>query len=114
MRPIAFVVPGRFDTRTGGSIYDRRIVEGLRQRGQSIDVVELDGPFPFPDQRSMEQAYQRFASIGDGSIAVVDGLVLGAIPDVIRAAARRIRIVAVVHLPLAADMPWPGAKSLWQ
>jgi glycosyltransferase involved in cell wall biosynthesis len=114
MRPIAFVVPGRLDTRTGGSIYDRRIVEGLRQRGLSIDVVELDGSFPFPDQQSTEQARQRFASIGDGRIAIVDGLVLGAIPDVIRVAASRIRIVALVHLPLAADpgMDADEARSL--
>jgi glycosyltransferase involved in cell wall biosynthesis len=108
MRPIAFVVPGRLDTRTGGSIYDRRIVEGLRQRGLSIDVVELDGPFPFPDQRSIERARQRFDSIGDGRMAVVDGLILGAIPGVIRATATRMPIVALMHLPLVAD---PGMDA---
>jgi glycosyltransferase involved in cell wall biosynthesis len=108
MSPIAFVVPGRLDTRTGGSIYDRRVVEGLQRRGLAIDVVELDASFPFPDRRSMEQARQQFDAIDGGGIAIVDGLILGAIPEVIRAAADRMRIVALMHLPLTAD---PGMDT---
>lgn len=108
MRPLVFVVPGRLDTRTGGSIYDRRIVEGLRQRGVSVDIVELDGTFPFPDQRAVEHARERFASLGDGRIAIVDSLVLGALPSLVCAAANRTPIVALIHLPLAAD---PGMDA---
>lgn len=108
MSPLVFVVPGRLDTRTGGSIYDRRIVEGLRQRGVSVTVVELEGAFPFPDQPAMERARERFASIGDGLVTIVDGLILGAIPHILREAAHRLRIVALMHLPLAAD---PGMDA---
>ena len=35
---------------------------------------------------------------------VVDGLALGAMPEVIEREALRLRIVALVHLPLAADV----------
>ena len=45
------VVPGDLDTRTGGYGYDRRIVAGLRDRGWSVDVRELDDGFPRPDRR---------------------------------------------------------------
>jgi len=47
-RSLVFVVPGRIETRTGGYEYDRRMIAGLRARGWSVDVRELDGSFPHP------------------------------------------------------------------
>ncbi len=43
---IAFIVPGRLDQLTGGYLYDRRIVEGLRERGRAVRVVELSARDP--------------------------------------------------------------------
>ena len=43
------VVPGPIEQRTGGYIYDRRIVEGLRALGWTVRVHELAGRFPQPD-----------------------------------------------------------------
>ena len=102
MPPVVLVVPGRLDVRTGGSIYDRRIVEGLRQRGWFVDVLELDASFPYPTAASLEQADHALAAIRAGTIVIVDSLALGAIPDLIARETSRLRIVALVHLPLAA------------
>jgi len=104
VRPVVFVVPGRIETRTGGYIYDRRIVEGLRDRGRRVDVCELDAAFPFPPQASLDRAAKALSGVRDGAIVVVDGLALGAMPDQIEREASRLRIVALVHLPLAAEM----------
>jgi len=104
MRSIVLVVPGRLDARTGGSIYDRRIVDGLRQRGWLVEVLELDASFPYPTGASLEQADRALAAVRTGTIAIVDSLALGAIPDLITREAARLRIVALVHLPLAADV----------
>lgn len=104
MRPVVFVVPGRIDTRTGGSIYDRRMTEGLRKQGWSVDVRELDATFPFPTEEALTHAARLFASILGDSIVVVDGLALGVLPDIIEREATRLRIVALIHLPLAADV----------
>jgi len=100
---VTFVVPGRIETRTGGSIYDRRMTEGLRDHGWSVDIRELDGAFPYPDEEALASAARALATIQDNSIVVVDGLALGAMPDVIAHEASRLRVVALVHLPLAAD-----------
>ena len=43
MGPIALVVPGHLGERTGGYLYDRRIVAGLRRLGWVVDVLELAG-----------------------------------------------------------------------
>ena len=96
------VVPGRLDARTGGSIYDRRVVEGLRQRGWFVEVLELDESFPFPTDAALAHAGRAFAVIRAGTIAIVDSLALGAMPDLITREASRLRVVALVHLPLAA------------
>ena len=38
MHSVVFLVPGRIDVRTGGTIYDRRITEGLREHGWLVEV----------------------------------------------------------------------------
>ena len=104
MPPVVLVVPGRIDARTGGSIYDRRIVEGLRNRGWFVDVLELDASFPYATTASVEQADRALAAVRTETIAILDGLALGAMPDLIEREASRLRIVALVHLPLAATV----------
>jgi glycosyltransferase involved in cell wall biosynthesis len=102
--PVVFVVPGRLDTLTGGSIYDRRMVEGLRARGWSVDVRELGDGFPRPAPEALAHAAGVFASLADGVTAIVDGLALGAMPAIVEQHSRRLRIVALVHLPLALEV----------
>jgi len=104
MRAVCFVVPGRIDSRTGGYIYDRRMTEGLRQRGRPVDVRELDATFPFPTHAALEHAAAVLGSVPDDTILVVDGLALGAMPDLVEREAARLPIVALLHLPLAADV----------
>lgn len=38
---IGLVVYGDIDTTSGGFLYDRRLVDGLRERGDSVDVIGL-------------------------------------------------------------------------
>jgi len=104
MRSLALVVPGRLDGRTGGYIYDRRIAAGLRHLGWSIDVVELDASFPRPTPGALARAARALATIADGTVAMIDSLALGAMPDLLTLEASRLRIVALIHLPLAATV----------
>lgn len=98
------VVPGSIDTRTGGSIYDRRMADGLRRRGWDITVVELAGDFPQPTAVAVADAARALAALPDGTLVVMDGLALSALPDLVAHEASRLRVVALVHLPLAADV----------
>ena len=43
---IAFVVPGRLTQLTGGYLFARHIVEGLRARGRVVRVIELSARDP--------------------------------------------------------------------
>ena len=100
---IVLVVPGRLDTPTGGYVYDRRIVEGLQSRGWPVEVCSLDGSFPWPSDTERAGAAAAMASIPSGVTVLVDGLAGGAMPTVMEREAARLRLVALVHHPLADE-----------
>jgi len=97
------VVPGDLETRTGGYGYDRRIIAGLRGRGWSVEVRQLDDSFPRPTSAARTHAACALAAIPDRTTVLVDGLALGALPDEAAREAARLEIVALVHHPLAAE-----------
>jgi glycosyltransferase involved in cell wall biosynthesis len=100
---LVLVVPGRLDTPTGGYVYDRRIVEGLHKLGWRVEVCSLDGSFPWPSAAARAVAATALASIPSGVTVLVDGLAGGAMPTVMEREAARLRLVALVHHPLADE-----------
>ncbi len=97
------VVPGPLDQQTGGYIYDRRMVDGLRARGWQVDVHSVAGSFPAADVRTGARMSAALAGLPDGGRVLVDGLALGGLPAPVRAERARLRILALVHHPLADE-----------
>jgi glycosyltransferase involved in cell wall biosynthesis len=97
-------MPGALETPTGGYVYNRRMIDGLVGQGWSVGVRMLDPSFPHPTPAALAHAADVLAAIPAGASVVVDGLALGAMPDLIEREAARLRIAALVHLPLAADV----------
>jgi glycosyltransferase involved in cell wall biosynthesis len=97
---VHFLVPGPLDQRTGGYLYDKRIVEGLRAGGTAVTVHELAGRFPLADGAACEAAAAAIDGMADG-LPVIDGLALPAFADL------RDRLprswLALVHHPLALE-----------
>lgn len=104
MTAIVVIVPGSIESRTGGYEYDRRMIAGLRARGRIVDVRELNASFPHPTTAALTHAAGVLATIPDGTTVLIDGLAFGAMPDEAEREASRLRLVALVHLPLAADV----------
>lgn len=104
MREIVVLVPGSLHTRTGGYKYDRRVIAGLRERGWPVDVRELGASFPYPTPAARHDAARELAMIPNGTTVLIDGLALGALPVEVEREASRLKIVALVHLPLAAEI----------
>jgi glycosyltransferase involved in cell wall biosynthesis len=101
--PITFLVPGPLDARTGGYEYDRQMVRALRARGLRAELTALDSSFPDPTPTARHHAAQQLAHLPDGAIAIVDGLAFGAMPEEAAREAGRLRLVALVHHPLAME-----------
>jgi glycosyltransferase involved in cell wall biosynthesis len=111
-RSLDFVVPGDLQTLTGGYGYDRRILAGLQALGWRVSVQALDSSFPHPTSAALSHADQVFAGLHEQALVLVDGLALGAMPQVVRAHSSRLNIVALVHHPLAAESGLEPARAL--
>lgn len=98
-----FVVPGSLNQRTGGYLYDAHMVAGLRGRGVPVDVHELGGRFPDADEEATSALSSALDGIPDGGRVVLDGLAMGGLPHIVAEHATRLRIVALVHHPLADE-----------
>jgi glycosyltransferase involved in cell wall biosynthesis len=103
-RALTLVVPGSIEARTGGYAYDRRIVAGLRRRGWTVEIRELHDSFPRPTAGALADAARALAVIPNGGIVLVDGLAFGAMPAEVEHEATRLRLIAIVHMPLASEI----------
>jgi glycosyltransferase involved in cell wall biosynthesis len=89
---VELVVPAGIDDPlrpSGGNTYDRRLREELVAAGWRVRTREVTGALA-----------DTLAAVPDGALALVDGLVASARPEVVVPAARRLRIVVLTHLPL--------------
>lgn len=108
------LLPGPIDQRTGGYLYDARIVQGLRALGWSVKVHELAGRYPLPDEMAQGAVAAALDGVGDGATAIVDGLCLAAAGAALEEHDGRIGRVGLVHHPAALEtgVPAPVARDL--
>jgi glycosyltransferase involved in cell wall biosynthesis len=84
-------------------IYDRKVVEHLREDGWWVEVLEWPGSFPFPNEDDRLAAAASLAALPDNALVLVDGLALGVLPGLMRLETDRLRLAALVHHPLALE-----------
>ena len=93
---------GDLQAPTGGYGYDRRLIAGLPEWGVAATPLALGEGFPFPDAAQVDAALSRLAATPPGSVLLVDGLALGALPaEGLRRLGRP--LVGLVHHPLALE-----------
>ena len=100
MTPAAFAIPGDLDTLTGGYIYEKRLLEGLRALGHEVAHLRLGASFPDPTPRDMADALRQMQAVPPAHPLILDGFVAGAGTglETIRAP-----MVAMIHHPLAHE-----------
>ena len=103
MTPLTLIVPGALDQLTGGYLFDRQIVEGLRAIGETVAVIELPGTFPAADETARAAAATALASLPSGHTVVIDGLALPAFAECVEAHASRLSMIGFVHHPLSLE-----------
>ncbi|MEM9247563.1 MAG: glycosyltransferase family 4 protein [Pseudomonadota bacterium] len=108
LRPAAFAIPGDIATLTGGYIYERRLLEGLRARGHLVDHLELAPGFPAPTPQEMADGIAQMAAVAPDRPLIVDGLVFGAAEGL---EAVRAPMVAMIHHPLAREEGLSAAEA---
>lgn len=98
-----FIVPAGIDDParpSGGNAYDRRVSRGLAAAGWTVHVHEVPGSWPSPDAQAREALAGKVGAIPDGALVLLDGLVASPAAEVLVPEAARLRLVALVHMPL--------------
>jgi glycosyltransferase involved in cell wall biosynthesis len=95
------VLPGDVDTvPSGGNVYDRRVLAGLADLGVEVTEHRVDGPWPDGPASTIEEVLR---GVPDGRAVLLDGLVACGVPGALAPHADRLRLVVLVHLPLADE-----------
>jgi glycosyltransferase involved in cell wall biosynthesis len=102
-----FAIPGELNTRTGGFIYDRRVIEALRNGMMPVRPLLWPTNFPFPTGDDRRHVAVSLSELPDNSVVLVDGLAFGALPELMIAESGRLRLIAVVHHPLGYETGLP-------
>jgi glycosyltransferase involved in cell wall biosynthesis len=103
---VHIVVPAGIDDParpSGGNAYDRRVCNGLADAGWTVHVHEVPGSWPWPDAQSYAALAAALSRIPDGALVLVDGLVASPAPEVLVPESTRLRLVALVHMPLGDE-----------
>jgi glycosyltransferase involved in cell wall biosynthesis len=99
VKTVHFIVPAGIDDParpSGGNTYDRRMRDGLTAAGWAVHMQEVPGPHGLAGA---------LARIPSGSPVLLDGLVASPAPEVLVPESRRLRLVALVHMPLGQAGP---------
>ncbi|HXS26842.1 MAG TPA: glycosyltransferase family 4 protein [Steroidobacteraceae bacterium] len=103
-RALEFLIPGDLQSPTGGYVYDRMMVAGLRALGWHVHVHELDASFPSPTSAALAHAEHVLAALPERACALIDGLALGAMPQLVAAHSRRLHLIGLIHMPLGSEL----------
>lgn len=98
-----FAYPGDLATVSGGYNYDRRLIAELRNQGVTVQTLSLPQCAPTPSARDLQTITEEFAALPDQALVMVDGLAFGVLDELAEAEARRLRLVALCHHPLALE-----------
>lgn len=98
----AFAIPGDLTTRTGGYIYERRLLETLPMVGQPVQYINLIPSYPDPTAASLRDAAVKLRALGPDVVLILDGLVFGSV-DTDLLASLACPVVAMLHHPLGLE-----------
>ena len=97
-----FLLP-RDELPSGGNVYDRRVIDGLREAGREVTEIAVRGAWPRPTAPERAALDAELAAIPDGHLVLADGLVACGVPGVLVPHAQRLRLVVLVHSPVADE-----------
>jgi glycosyltransferase involved in cell wall biosynthesis/SAM-dependent methyltransferase len=100
---LTLLVPGDPQQTTGGYLYDRHLARELEAAGWTVTLGGLEGAFPGPDETARRALDEALTALPSGSRVLLDGLAMGALPEVIEAHADRLDLTALVHHPLGDE-----------
>lgn len=109
MTPL-LVLP-RTDVPSGGTAYDLRLRDALAALGRPVREAALPGDWPEADPGARAGLARVLADAPDGAAVLLDGIVACGVPEAVLPHAGRLRLVVLVHLPLADETGLARARA---
>lgn len=106
---VHFILPWIIDDPrhpSGGNRYDREVCAGLRARGWQCVEHVIPGTWPQPSRAAHDEFARRIEQFAAGTLVLLDGVMAPAMADVLAAAASRLRLVTLLHMPFG--VAWPA------
>lgn len=102
---LALLLATPLDAASGPMTYTRQVVQGLRETGHDLAVIELPGAYPVTDETARSAARGALASLAADRLPIIDGLALPAFAGQGDSLAAR-PTIALIHHPtaLGADL----------
>jgi glycosyltransferase involved in cell wall biosynthesis len=97
-----FAIPGDKDRRTGGFIYEARVLAELNALGCQTRHLQLPDSFPMPTAADMDITLQALRAVPADHVIILDGLVFGAV-DPAGLATVKAPMIAMLHHPLGLE-----------
>ena len=114
MTAVHVVVPDGVDDPgrpSGGNAYDLQVCRALAEIGWPVHVHPVPGSWPRADAAAYAALADVVQQIPDGAVALLDGLVASTAAEVLVPQANRLRLVALVHMPLGQDTADSDART---
>ncbi len=94
-----FLYPGNINTKTGGYIYAKNILQRAKALNFNLKAIQLSENYPFQKKNDIKTLKNILDKLSDDSVLVFDGLVYETVDKVIRDL-KKFKIVALIHHPL--------------
>lgn len=109
-RNVVFAIPGDINRLTGGYIYEKQVLLGLRRARWNVTHLPLPGSFPDPTPGDMQVTGDAFAALSPDTPVLLDGFLPGA-TDPAQLARLRAPFIAITHHPLALETGLSPARA---
>lgn len=100
-RRVHLLFPAGYDDparASGGNVYDHRLRDGLEAEGWTVVDQQVSGAWPVAESSIDAAVEEQLSRVPDGTLVLFDGL-LGVATTPLLKHARRVRLVALVHMP---------------
>ncbi|MCW2699638.1 MAG: glycosyl transferase group 1 [Blastococcus sp.] len=102
MTTVHVVLPDGIDDDarpSGGNGYDRRLCDELTASGWNVRELVVPGPWPRPGRTTLSRLARAVATVPDGGLVLLDGLIASAGAAALVPESARLRLVVLVHMP---------------
>ncbi len=104
-----FFYPGNINTKTGGYIYEKNILQRAKALNFNLNAIQLCKNYPFPKKNDISTLKNIINKLSNNSVLVFDGLVFETIDKIIDNL-KRFKIIALIHHPLYLEFKSKRSK----